>query len=163
MKKGILYSGAVVCVVMLGYFLTLAPAATHTASMTATTTGTLTLIKQYQSGSTLECWAIGWTSSDKGNAGGYTDDIHGTIERIVYNPGSAAPTANYDMYLTDQDGVDLLNGTGVNLHTTTTLSTITTEGDGTTNVPMAFTGRATLAVSDAGSTKTGTLRIYVRY
>ena len=36
---------------------------------------------------------------------------------MITNPGTPAPTANYDITLTDEDGIDLLDGAGANRHT----------------------------------------------
>jgi hypothetical protein len=35
------------------------------------------------------------------------------------NPGSTAPQDNWDIDLVDENGVDMLGGTGENMHTTT--------------------------------------------
>jgi len=39
-------------------------------------------------------------------------DIFGFIVRMVTNPGGTAPTADYDVTLTDEDGCDVLGGEG---------------------------------------------------
>lgn len=41
------------------------------------------------------------------------------LYKIVTNPGSTAPTDNWDMTITDGDGIDVLGGAGANRHTTT--------------------------------------------
>lgn len=46
--------------------------------------------------------------------------VIGELERIVTDPGSTAPSANYDITVTDEDSVDVLGGAGANRHTTNT-------------------------------------------
>lgn len=43
----------------------------------------------------------------------------GYIVRVVTNPGGTAPTDQYDITLTDADGVDVMGGALANRHTTT--------------------------------------------
>lgn len=43
--------------------------------------------------------------------------VAGQLERITTNPGSTAPTANYDITVEDEDGLDMLGGAGANRHT----------------------------------------------
>lgn len=43
--------------------------------------------------------------------------IDGTLVELRTNPGSPAPTANYDISLVDADGLDRLQGVGQNRHT----------------------------------------------
>lgn len=45
--------------------------------------------------------------------------IEGRILAIETNPGSPAPTDNYDVTVEDQNAVDVLLGVGANRHTTT--------------------------------------------
>lgn len=49
-----------------------------------------------------------------------TTPIEGRLLKLVTNPGATAPTANYDIVLTDQHGSDVLQGVGANRHTTST-------------------------------------------
>ncbi len=112
----------------------------------------------------LLVWTIDWLSDSSGNVVVSITEINGTIERIVYNPDDAAtsPTDQYDMVLTDVDGFDCLNGTGSNLAQGTATSTVTTEGDGTTNLPFAVAGTLMLTITNAGNAKGGIVRIYIR-
>lgn len=41
------------------------------------------------------------------------------LYKIITNPGSTAPTDNWDFTLSDSDGIDVLGGNGANRHTTT--------------------------------------------
>ena len=61
-------------------------------------------------------WA--WTSDASGDAGGSSEGLttnpyNGALERLVTVPdGVDAPTADYDIVINDQDGVDVLVGAG---------------------------------------------------
>lgn len=46
-----------------------------------------------------------------------SEQIVGRLQKIVTNPGSTAPTDNYDITVTDPDGVDVLQGVGANRDT----------------------------------------------
>lgn len=46
-----------------------------------------------------------------------TAKISGTIVALETNPGSTAPTANYDIVLDDGDGIDVLGNAGADRHT----------------------------------------------
>lgn len=45
------------------------------------------------------------------------------LYKIITNPGSPAPTDNWDFTLSDTDGIDVLGGNGANRHTTTSQMT----------------------------------------
>jgi len=42
--------------------------------------------------------------------------VRGDVILVVTNPGTTAPTSNYDISLTDVDGVDVMGGTLANRH-----------------------------------------------
>ena len=46
--------------------------------------------------------------------------IEGRLLALTTNPGSPAPTANYDITLLNQHGADVLQGVGANRHTSNT-------------------------------------------
>lgn len=49
----------------------------------------------------------------------HVDKITGYfLYKLILNPGATAPTDNWDFTITDSDGIDLLGGTGANMHTT---------------------------------------------
>ena len=49
-----------------------------------------------------------------------TTKFNGEILQVVTNPGSTAPTDNYDITLTNADGLDMLGGWGANRDTANT-------------------------------------------
>lgn len=60
-------------------------------------------------------YRIAWTAdaSDGSVPSTQSDsDIFGFIVRVVTNPGATAPTADYDITITDEDDVDVLGGEG---------------------------------------------------
>jgi hypothetical protein len=123
----------------------------------------LTITTEGISGS-LNVVNLDWLSDAGGNVVATTNQVSGTIERLVFNPdgGSTIPTAAYDVVLNDRDGVDMLNGTGANLTSGTVKTIVVTDGDGTTNLPMATAGELSLAVTNAGNAKGGIIRFYLR-
>jgi hypothetical protein len=110
--------------------------------------------------------AFSWTSDSSGNADATSEQVTGVILRVAFNPGSAAPTDNYDVTLSDADGIDVLAGQGANRDTTTSehICPGVALYDGTTTsvVPVAVFSPLTLAVTNAGSAKTGTVTVYYR-
>lgn len=76
---------------------------------------------------------------------------------VVTDPGSTAPTDNWDLTITDAGAgdIDLLAGAGANRHTTTTQYNVPAS-----TVPMAVCGALTVAVANAGDEKTLTLHLY---
>lgn len=99
-------------------------------------------------------YRVAWTSDASGDATA-TLPINGAIVRVVTNPdGSAAPTDNYDLTIVDEDGVDLLNGEGVDR------DTANSEQIFPTDVPF-HNGDVTVTIANAGDTKEGVVAIYV--
>ena len=112
---------------------------------------------------TIKKISTSWTSDGSGAATS-TVSFAGTILRVVTNPGSAAPTDDWDVTLLDSDGLDLFMGRGANRDTTNSEhfnpGMSTTDGTTTTVIPVSFTGSATLTIANAGAAKTGTVVIY---
>lgn len=111
-----------------------------------------------------------WTSDSSGDVSGTvgtsTAAISGEILRCVTNPGSAAPSANYDIVINDADGIDVLAGQGANRHTTTSEHVKPgvpfKDGTTTSTAPVCVNGTLTLVVSNAGDSKNGTVVLYTR-
>ena len=96
-----------------------------------------------------------WTSA---TGGAVTQAFHldGAIVRMVTNPGSTAPTDNYDITLVDPDAVDLLAAEGINR------ATSTSEQVFPTNTPFPY-GDVTFTVANAGDTKDGVCVLYIAW
>jgi hypothetical protein len=75
---------------------------------------------------------------------------------MTTDPGSTAPSANYDVTLVDDDtGYDLLGGAGANRHASTTETVVPA-------VSGLHYGAATLTVANAGAAKDGAAYLYYR-
>ncbi len=114
-------------------------------------------------GGSVKVVKMAWVSDSSGDVTAVVN-IDGEIVRMDTNPGSAAPTANYDITLIDDiTGLDILGGAGANRHTTTTESivpTLTTSA-GAEAKPIHY-GTATLTVANAGSAKDGDIYLFYR-
>lgn len=101
-----------------------------------------------------------------------TRPINGELIKIVTDPGSAAPSANWDVVLTDDRALNPLAGIQntaalIARHTANTEQTYLQllNGDNTPIGIAAFpvvTGRLTVAVANGGDTKNGVIYIYYR-
>jgi hypothetical protein len=107
-----------------------------------------------------------WTSDGSGAATVTTPPLNGVLVRVVTDPGPAAPTANYDLVLNDEFGLDLFAGQGANRHTTSSEhfcpGVAFTDGTTTSVTPITTCGAAaTLVVAAAGDTKSGTVVLFL--
>jgi hypothetical protein len=88
--------------------------------------------------------------------------LKGYLIKVVTNPGSTAPTANYDIALGDPDdsALDALGGALANRHTTTTEQVYPTITGATT--PLLLNGTYTLSVANnAVNSASGKIILYV--
>lgn len=100
-----------------------------------------------------------WTSSAGGAADATTAaTFSGKLLGFATVPAAAgsAPTANYDVAITDDDGIDVLLGAGANRHTANT------EYVAGASLGAIATDRLTLAVTNAGDTKGGTVVLFIQ-
>lgn len=112
-----------------------------------------------------------WTSDDStGAASGTTAKIAGRFIKVVTDPGSAAPTANWDVVVTDENGLspfDVCQNAAALIarHTTNTeetylyLKNTDATPTGIAAFPVAC-GVLTVAVANAGNSKTGAITFY---
>ena len=106
-----------------------------------------------------------WTSDASGDV---TQSIivDGVILRCETDPGSPAPTDNYDLTLPDEFGTDLLAGQGANRDTANSETFCPgiafTDGTTTSVIPVAHVGAATLTIANAGNAKAGTIVLFVK-
>ena len=99
-----------------------------------------------------------WTSSAGGAADAVTTNAYsGVLERLITIPGAggSAPTTLYDVVVNDDAG-DALMGAGANLSATVTEQVLASSLGSVANDLL------TLAVTNAGNAKTGTVVIYLR-
>lgn len=110
---------------------------------------------------------IDWTSHTDGTVTQALPKAYsGYLERVVFNPGSTAPTNLYDVTLTDEQSFDVLHGQGANLSDTNTtdVSPGVPLKDGTTTsvTKCLIDDVLTLNITNAGSSKTGAVVLYIR-
>lgn len=70
--------------------------------------------------------------------------IQGRLIGLHTNPGAVAPTANYDITLVDGDGLDRLQGVGLNRHTTSSEQAPVVYTGTSVNPPVGFDETLTL-------------------
>jgi hypothetical protein len=116
---------------------------------------------------------VDWTSdSATGAVTGTTRKIVGELIKGVTDPGSAAPSANYDITITDEESVDVLAacvaaGRLDNRHTSTSEQAYFFV-ENVDAAPLASSVHPvvcdvlTIAVTNAGNSKTGQLILYYR-
>lgn len=114
-----------------------------------------------------EVVTINWTAdSADGSVPDTTLGLYGTCVKIVTNPGSTAPTANYDMVINDPEAtVDALAGALANRHTSNTEQVYPTiaGSPGTVSAVSPFlTGTYTFSLSNNSvNSATGKVVIYL--
>jgi hypothetical protein len=99
-----------------------------------------------------------WTSDGSGDASEATTKAYdGKLIGLTTDPdGSAAPTDNYDIVITDGDGDDVLLGAGADR------DTANTEHVAEASLGAVAGSKLTLVVSAAGAAKEGVVVLYVR-
>ena len=103
-------------------------------------------------------WLSGTNIADKTT----TETIVGKLGRVVTNPGSAAPTADYDITIEDAQGMDVMGGALADRHTSTTEQAW--PSDGTTGFPYAYVDSTLkLDITAAGTAKDGSVTIHIQY
>jgi hypothetical protein len=107
-------------------------------------------------------WA--WTSHTDGKVATATTNAEttnyytGTIERLVTVPGTGAdqPDDNYDVYVYDDDDVDVLMAGGLNR------DEAVTEQVAASSLGIVCASKLTLYIAAAGSGLKGTVHLYIR-
>lgn len=114
---------------------------------------------------------VDWASDDTtGAVTGTTRKIVGTLVKAVTDPGTAAPTDNYDITITDEEGADVLAPCQSTLANRDTANTeqvyfLVLDAAGTPlaqSVHPVVCDALTVAVTNAGNSKTGQLIIYYK-
>jgi len=101
-------------------------------------------------------WA--WTSDASGNVSGNTKQLpYGYVIRVETDPGSTAPTDNYDVTLLDTGGIDIIQGVGADRDTANTETT-------NFSSPLWHDGSRVvdLTIANAGNAKVGVLTLWIR-
>ena len=126
------------------------------------TKGALTRSNPATSGYTVT--SLQWTSDNAGDFLATIDKVYGEIRRVTFVPSSGAtsPTDAYDVTLADVDSYDILQGAGANLARDAVSATCPMVGSQGTSIPLAVYSPFTLTVANAGTTRTGTIRIVTK-
>jgi len=131
-----------------------------TASVGACTISTSEDVLRQTDRGSVEAHVLSWTSGS-GTVTAVLSGINAELLRASYNPGAASPTASYDITLKDADGYDALRGSGANLSATANSEAwIADSTSGYFGFPIA--GNFTLSVTNAGTSKAGTILLYTR-
>lgn len=151
---------------MLALFILALVGVAHADETSVTvTTGTATLaVSRHDALGNPNIIAIRltWESSADGNVIVQTARFHGTLLRVVINPASDAPTDNYDLTITDEDGADILQALGANRDTANTEQLVPLIGNGTTTAqPVSFANQLTFNITNAGDANNGEIVLYV--
>lgn len=110
-----------------------------------------------------------WTSDDTtGAVSGTTEKIVGRLIRAVTDPGATAPDDNYDIAITDEEGVDVLGACQSTLANRDTANSeqvyfLVLDAAGTPlaqSVHPVVCDKLTIAVTNAGNSKNGQLILY---
>lgn len=124
------------------------------------------------SGGTIRKIIIDFVTDDTtGSVACTTRKISGHLIKIVTDPGADAPTANWDVVLTDEEGVDLsvhMDDVAIAAliarHTTTTLETYLpledTAGTARIGAWPVVCDKLTVTVNNAGNSKNGQIILY---
>lgn len=137
------------------YIVTIAVIALTYFALTATGSGTVTASER-RSGS-IKTVAFAWISDATGDATLTTTYTYeGEALLLATDPGSVSPTDNYDVTITDRDGIDVLAGAGADRDETTT------EYVQQTSLGIINDSTMLLTIANAGSAKAGDVYIYIR-
>ena len=110
-----------------------------------------------ESGRSVKLIKWAWTSATGGAVSQVTTNVYdGKLITLVTDPGATAPTADYDVTITDDNSQDVLVGAGIDRHTTTT------ELVGEASLGAVAGSTLTLVIANAGDEKTGTVYLYIR-
>lgn len=116
---------------------------------------------------------IAWTSDDTdGTCAGTTAKISGELVKAVTDPGATAPTDDYDIVITDEEGVDVLAAC-VAAGRLANRDTANSEQayffvENVDASPLAMGvhpvvhDKLTISISNAGNSKVGQIILYVR-
>lgn len=133
----------------------------------AATLSTTVSTQQPRGGAPIRVYTLAWVSHTDGSVNlPTTIPVVGEILRVVFDPGAAAPTDNYDVQLLDEHGFDVLAGQGADRDTANTEQVCPgvplKDGTTTSTRPVTVAGLLTLVIASAGSGKSGSVILYTR-
>lgn len=110
-------------------------------------------VKQLPSGGWVYTAAI-VAHTDGAVASVASQDVYGSIVRVVSDPGATAPTAAWDFQLTGPNGESLIAATGDNRSATASEQLVP-------SVPIVVAGAVTVAAQNMGSGGQASIVLYV--
>jgi len=122
-------------------------------------TGTVTVTGPFD-----DVYTIAWTSGS-GTVSDHPFTVHrGMIAQVTFIPGSGGtqPTDLYDVTLVDANGTDLLNGLGADRSNTPSGTASSPNVITELNILLKTGTTLDLVVANAGTSKTGTVYVWVR-
>ncbi|MEN6375532.1 MAG: hypothetical protein ABFD75_12260 [Smithella sp.] len=129
-------------------------------------TQTYTQVYSSEGPTNMSTLTLSWVSDDATGAvsatttTAITDQIAGKyIVLVVTDPGATAPTDDYDITITDANGVDVMGGALANRDTANTEQALPLMG--TFGGPRPIATALTLNVTNAGNSKIGSVIIYL--
>lgn len=130
---------------------------------------TATIVWEQMSNEVLKA-TISWLSDDATGAVTYTF-THAELQELrgmylflmVTDPGASAPTADYDIALTDQHGVDIAGGALGDRHTSTSEQTLPLLAGSVYGDRFIDVTSLAAAITNAGNAKNGDLILYFRH
>lgn len=120
----------------------------------------------YDEGGVIRKIIAAWTSDAGGDASGTTKKIVGELLRGVTDPSAtAAPTDDYDIVITDEEGVDVLGNCDDDLVDRDTANTESVEFivATATGARPVVADKLTFTVAAAGDAKAGQIIVYYRF
>lgn len=106
-------------------------------------------------GQSVKVHRLDWVADSGGACSCTPITIDGEILRVVTDPGSPAPTDNYDIVANDEDGFDILGGGLANRDTANSEAVVP-------SARVVHFGAVTFVVSNAGNGGAGVIKVYVR-
>lgn len=114
-----------------------------------------------------------WVSDDSaGTAAGTTRKIVGELIKVVTDPGTAAPTDNWDVIITDEEGVDVcaacMNSAALIARDTSNTEQTYLYLQESSGTPIGISAfpvvcdKLTISIANAGNSKTGQVILYYR-
>jgi hypothetical protein len=123
-------------------------------------TGTFTNVVNAVGNGSIRTYVFSWTSTAGGAAASDPiPNINGFVVALETNPGATAPTDNYDITVTNEDGFDVLLGVGANRDLTDSEMVFPLSAALPVMVPV--NGSLTFNVTNAGATKDGVAKLHV--
>lgn len=105
----------------------------------------------------VKCLKLAWTSASDGTVVSQSSAYYdGKVIWLATDPGATAPTDNWDLTVTDANGIDVLAGAGADR------DTANTEYVAEASLGAVANSKLTVNITNAGDAKTGTIYLYIR-